>query len=189
MPSASYKPEWAKYEDKMRTGTAQEQQTASDQFLAARDHALKTDPQARRYEESRRDRLAKDKPAWVKMKRRQETEPLERLNQELRSGGMFDEPFKPAPGYLLVNVEKREAQTRTGIYLAEDALEKLNNVGEVVDVGDPQPTSGNPIPAPCQPGDKIIFKKGAGIDMGVMGQDCRFMLFSDVLGVFYDTEG
>jgi len=39
---------------------------ATDSFLGERDYQTKRDPQAARWEASRKERLAKDKPAWVK---------------------------------------------------------------------------------------------------------------------------
>jgi hypothetical protein len=59
-------PSWKKYEEAMRHPDSKQQGVATDKFMAERDHALRTDPQAKKYEESRKARWAADKPQWIK---------------------------------------------------------------------------------------------------------------------------
>ena len=66
VPHVAYVPSWKKYEEAMRHPDSKQQGVAVDKFMAEREHALKTDPQARKYEESRKARWAADKPQWIK---------------------------------------------------------------------------------------------------------------------------
>jgi hypothetical protein len=52
---------------------------ATDMFNAERDHEMKTDPRAKKWEESRRERLAKDKPYFVKQQAEAERREQERM--------------------------------------------------------------------------------------------------------------
>ena len=65
-PHVAYVPSWKKYEEAMRHPDSNQQGVATDNFMAEREHAIKTDSQAKRYEESRKARWAKDKPQWIK---------------------------------------------------------------------------------------------------------------------------
>jgi len=65
-PHVAYVPSWKKYEEAMRHPDSNQQGVASDKFIAEREHAIKTDPQAKRYEESRKARWAADKAQFVK---------------------------------------------------------------------------------------------------------------------------
>lgn len=66
MVYVKFSPSWKRYERQLREGTPQQQQEAAEKFTAERDHAMKTDPQARRWEESRKRYYAKQKPGWAK---------------------------------------------------------------------------------------------------------------------------
>jgi hypothetical protein len=61
-----FTPSWKKYEEAMRHPDSNQQGVATDKFMAERDHALRTDPQAKKYEESRKARWVADKPQWIK---------------------------------------------------------------------------------------------------------------------------
>ena len=65
-PSLKYIPTWRKYEEAMTHPLSKNQGEATDKFVAEREHQMKTDPIAKRWEESRKERVAKDKPAWRK---------------------------------------------------------------------------------------------------------------------------
>lgn len=73
-PSTHFSPSWKKYEAGVFLGNAKQQEEYSDKFMAERAHAIKTDPQARRWEESRRKSVAKDKAAW--RKERMKSDPI-----------------------------------------------------------------------------------------------------------------
>lgn len=187
MAHIKFNPEWAKFEEDMHSSDPQKAQEATEKFTAARDHAVRTDSQARRWEESRKEGWAKDKPQWVKKRIKAENEPLEMMKKSLRQGGSFDTGFKPAPGYVIVEVEKKETKTEAGIYIPDEATDGLKNTGIILDVGDELIVGETKtIKSPCSIGDTVMFKKGAGLEMEIADRDCRFMQFSDILGIFYE---
>lgn len=59
-------PSWGKYEKDMWNTNDKISRRASDMFALERDHAIKTDPKAKRWEEGRKASWAKDKPLWAK---------------------------------------------------------------------------------------------------------------------------
>lgn len=190
MAKTTYTPEWKKFEEDMRSDDPQKAMEATEKFTAAREHELKTNSQAKRWEESRKQSWAKDKPQWARERVKNENNPIEKFRKDMKELGVFDTGVRPSPGYLIVDLgeKKSEEKLDSGIYIptavADDALK---NTGIVLDVGDELVIeSPNKVPQPCQSGDKILFKKGAGVDIEVNGHICRFMVFSDVLGTFYE---
>lgn len=77
-PSIHIAPPWKKYESGITVGTPDAQNDMSDKFLAEREHAMKTDPSLKRWEESRKKSVLKDKPAWRKDR-------IRKIEQEKRS--------------------------------------------------------------------------------------------------------
>jgi hypothetical protein len=67
-----YTPPWKKYELGMTHPDNNKQGEYTDKFNDVREHEMKTDPVAKRWEESRKERLAKDKPYWVKEQMKKE---------------------------------------------------------------------------------------------------------------------
>ena len=65
-PNVQIAPPWKKYEVGQMIGNPDSQFDTSEKFEAERQHAMKTDPSWRRWEKSRRERMAKEKPAWRK---------------------------------------------------------------------------------------------------------------------------
>lgn len=61
-----FKPSWGKYERDMWNDDKDKSMKASDRFIDEREHETKTDPKAARWEASRKERWAKDKPEWRK---------------------------------------------------------------------------------------------------------------------------
>jgi len=66
IPYIPFSPSWKKYEKDIWNDSTKRSMKATDSFLGERDYQTKRDPQAARWEASRKERLAKDKPAWVK---------------------------------------------------------------------------------------------------------------------------
>jgi len=66
VPNIHIAPPWKKYEEGVTVGTPDSQSDYSDKFISEREHTMKTEPKWKRWEESRRKSLAKDKPAWRK---------------------------------------------------------------------------------------------------------------------------
>lgn len=72
-PVIKFVPSWKKHEKEMNLPHIgdKDQMDATDKFMSERDHAMKIDSKARRWEESRKETLAKNKPAWRKKMMRQ----------------------------------------------------------------------------------------------------------------------
>lgn len=182
MPYTTFDPTWKKYEPGVHSEDTKTQIEETDKFLAERDHELKTNPAAKRWEESRKKEWDRNKPHATKERLKIENAEQLKFAAGLRVGGEFNQLLHPVPGFLIVELETPPDKTTSGIYIAPEVSEVMRNTGIVLDVGD----STKELDAPCQPGDKIMFKKGAGLELGIEGRDCRFMIFSDVLGVFHD---
>ena len=65
-PNIKYVPSWKKYETPMFMGDGHSQFDAADRFTKEREDAIHKDPKAARWEKSRREWFAKQKPAWRK---------------------------------------------------------------------------------------------------------------------------
>lgn len=66
IPFTPYVPPWKQFEEGMLNPNSKNQAEYGDKFTAAREHEMRNDPKARKWEESRKERLAKDKPYFVK---------------------------------------------------------------------------------------------------------------------------
>jgi len=68
-----FTPSWKKYEPNIHDldPDKKEDFKITDAFLAERDHETKTDPKARRWEESRKKEWARNKPVWRKQMMRE----------------------------------------------------------------------------------------------------------------------
>jgi hypothetical protein len=65
-PNLRYTPSWKKYEEGMKHQDSKNQVESGDKFMDAREHAMRTDPQAKKWEESRKATLVREKPQWIK---------------------------------------------------------------------------------------------------------------------------
>lgn len=185
MLTTKFTPSWKKYEEAMHKGDAKTQAEASDKFLQEREHELKTDKQAKRWEEGRKISIAKQKPDFVKEKRRKETTELDEMRASMRKFGYSEKRLIPAPGYILIEPEVREEKTIGGIVLPEESTSAMTNRGLVVEIGNEGITNdGRDVRKPCKKHDLVLFKKGAGVEIEVQGKKCRFMQFSDILAIF-----
>jgi len=68
---AKFVPSWKKYEPDILNVDRKEDFKRNDAFLAEREHETKTDSKARRWEESRKQEWARNKPAWRKQMMRE----------------------------------------------------------------------------------------------------------------------
>ena len=63
-PNIQYTPPWKVHEQGMYIGTPKEQLDSASKFNDEREHQVKTDPKAAKWEKSRRDWFAKQKHSW-----------------------------------------------------------------------------------------------------------------------------
>lgn len=67
--SVPYSPPWKKHEKGMWNTDDKTSRESADKFHLEREHEVKTDPRAARWEKSRKASWAKDKPTWVKQQK------------------------------------------------------------------------------------------------------------------------
>ena len=63
-PNVLYTPSWKKYENPMFFGDPKSTTEAADKFIQEREHSIKTDAKAARWEKSRKDWFQKQKHNW-----------------------------------------------------------------------------------------------------------------------------
>jgi chaperonin GroES len=91
--------------------------------------------------------------------------------------------LKPLPGYVLVEPDKAQKQTESGIYLPDSHDEKPQQ-GTVLAVGGSWVTEyGATIKASCKKGDSVIYKKWGGNDVKIGDVEYQFLKFEDILAV------
>lgn len=181
-----FEPTWKQFEKDIHTSDDPNKQfKALEAFTETRDKEMIASQKARDYEKSRKETVAKEKPAWVKAKREEEANEMTGLLKDLKSGGALKSSIIPMPGYLLVKPEKQEDQVIGGIFLPA-TNDQEPTTGRIKACGGKLVTDKNIIDCPVEVGDKVLFKKFAGMNILVMGEDCRLMQFSDMLGKLDD---
>lgn len=70
VPFTPFQPSWKKHESEMWNDDKRKSIAATDRFIEEREHEVRIDPRAARWEASRKERVAKDKPAWRKWAQR-----------------------------------------------------------------------------------------------------------------------
>lgn len=66
VPFIPFSPSWRQYESGMHSDNTKTSIESSEKFEKEREHQLKNDPQAARWEKSRKESWNKDKPYYVK---------------------------------------------------------------------------------------------------------------------------
>lgn len=185
MANVRFDPTWKKFEKDIYSDDSNKARQAAEAFDETRKQELKTSESARRWEKSRRESVAKDKPTFVKNRlKTQQDEALAPL-MALKKGGTFETGLVPMPGYVIVHVPKEDIKTDSGLYLSEAAT--VENKGVVVAIGGEKLLeNGNTVSLPAKPGDRVMFKRGAGLEIEVKGLKARFMMFTDILAVIDD---
>lgn len=91
--------------------------------------------------------------------------------------------LNPLPGYVLVEPDKAQKQTDSGIYLPDSHDEKPQQ-GTVLAVGDAWETEhGATIKAPVKKGATVIYKKWGGNDVKLGDIEYQFLKFEDILAI------
>jgi chaperonin GroES len=89
----------------------------------------------------------------------------------------------PAPGYLLVEPEKQEKKTNSGIYLPDSHDEKPQ-YGTVLAVGDSTlAENGKKIKPPAKKGNVVVYKKWGGNEFQIGNVEYQFLKFEDILAL------
>lgn len=90
--------------------------------------------------------------------------------------------IKPVPGYLLVEPQKVEKTTQSGIVLPDSHEEKPQQ-GKVLSVGASFKDNGNDVNSPCNVGDVIIYKEWGGKEYKDGDKDLLILKFEDVMAI------
>lgn len=87
----------------------------------------------------------------------------------------------PAAGYLLIEPDKKETKTVSGIYLPDNASDKPQR-GTVVAVGAAEITDhGAKKVSPVKVGDFVVYKKWGGNEVKHEDREYMFIKFEDIL--------
>ena len=98
---------------------------------------------------------------------------------------MAKQNLKPAPGYILINPEEKQKQTKSGLYLPDTHEGEKPQIGTVLAVGDDMlHDSGQQVSAPCKVNQKIVYKKWGGNEFKTEDdKELIFVKFDDILAI------
>jgi co-chaperonin GroES (HSP10) len=185
--STPYNPTWKKYEEDIHNEDAQIAIEAGEKFELERKHEVETDPQAKRWEEGRKEAIAKDKPAWAKARQKAEEEKMAGFLKQFKYGGVYMKNLIPVPGYILVKRIKMDSVTESGILLPADVQQRELPTAEVLEVsGDKVYDNGVVEKCPCNKGEKVLHKFGAGLEVTSKQGEVVIMGFADILARFVE---
>ena len=173
---------WKKYEKDIHSNDLEKQIKSLDAFDEERTLQLKTSEKARSWEKGRKQELAKNKPLWRKEIDTAKKEKADKSWNNLLKAGTFVSDLIPAPGYILITVDIPEVKTDSGIILQNEVAEP--NEGIVIEVGKPLVMDRFTQESPCSVGDRVLFKRGAGLAIMIKDKTCKLIYFPDVLGTF-----
>ena len=88
--------------------------------------------------------------------------------------------IKPLTDRVLIQAEKAEETTKSGIVLTSAAQEKPQ-VSRVIVVGPGGMVDGKEVVMNVKPGDKVIYSKYAGTEVKIDGQEIIIVRQSDIL--------
>lgn len=93
--------------------------------------------------------------------------------------------FKPLKDRVLVKETQKEEKTEAGIILPENHEKEGPVQGEVVAVGEGRRgVNGELIPMSVQVGNKVLFKKGYGVDeVTIDKEEYMIMKEEDIIGI------
>ena len=92
--------------------------------------------------------------------------------------------LKPAPGYILVEPQKKETTTASGIVLSSDSQSEKSSTGKVIALGSTYTSDyGTKKEAPCKVGDSILFKEWGGTEHKQDDKTYLFVKFDDIIAL------
>ena len=86
----------------------------------------------------------------------------------------------PVAGYLLVQPQKQEQTTASGIVLPDNHTEKPQE-GKVLAVGDSIFNDGREIKAPCQVNDVVVYREWGGKEYKEGDTELLLLKFDDIM--------
>lgn len=91
--------------------------------------------------------------------------------------------FLPAFERVLIQPNKKEEVTETGIVLPVEAR-KRPNIGTVVECGPLVESTKLPV----KPGDTVLYQRFAGMDLTLHGELYHLVMANDIIGIFDSPE-
>ena len=88
----------------------------------------------------------------------------------------------PVPGYLVIEPQKVEKTTESGIVLP-DSHEDKPQQGKVLSVGKPIFDDGHEIVSPCKLNDVVIYKEWGGKEYKDGDKDLLILKFEDIMAI------
>ncbi|MDD4785448.1 MAG: co-chaperone GroES [Candidatus Shapirobacteria bacterium] len=88
----------------------------------------------------------------------------------------------PVPGYLLIEPQKQEKTTASGIVLPESHQDKPQQ-GKVLAVGDAIYNEGRETLPPCKIGDIVIYREWGGKEYKENDVELLLLKFDDIMAI------
>ncbi|MCW1949202.1 MAG: co-chaperone GroES [Candidatus Shapirobacteria bacterium] len=95
---------------------------------------------------------------------------------------MTQTKIHPVPGFLLVQPQKQEQTTASGILLPDNHQDKPQQ-GKVLAVGGNIFDDGREISAPCQVGDVVVYREWGGKEIKQDNIDLLLLKFDDIMAI------
>ena len=98
-----------------------------------------------------------------------------------QKGGVLNMNIKPLYDNVLLEKEKTEDKTASGIILS--TKEKEQAYANVVAVGEGTYQDGKLVPLPVKPGDKVLYKKYSTTDVKIEKEEYLLISAKDILAI------
>ena len=95
---------------------------------------------------------------------------------------MTQSKIHPVAGYLLVQPQKKEQTTASGILLPDNHTEKPQE-GKVLVVGDSTFIDNREVKSPCAVGDVVVYREWGGKEYKEGQTDLLLLKFDDIMAV------
>jgi chaperonin GroES len=90
--------------------------------------------------------------------------------------------INPVAGYLLVEPQKQEKTTASGIVLPDNNQEKPQQ-GKILAIGAPIYNDGKEVLAPCKVNDIVIYREWGGKEYKENNVDLLLLKFEDIMAI------
>lgn len=169
LKKSAYTPSWDKHMKDLHADDADVSEKAAVAFQEERIKETTNSQKARDWEKGRAEEWQKNKHDYSKNAQKSKDPSIKTL-EKIKKAGEFDEVI-PAPGFLLV--EPITSKEKGSYYIPLNA-DDAPNTARVLE---------HSKESFAKKGDKILFRKFAGLDMKVKGRQCKFLVFGDVLAI------
>lgn len=95
---------------------------------------------------------------------------------------MTQTKIHPVPGFILVQPQKKESTTASGIVLPENNQDKPQQ-GKVIAIGDTTFIDGREVKSPCNIGDIVIYREWGGKEYKEDNIEFLILKFDDIMAI------